>query len=161
MSAELPLPQPSRRTVVTAVAWSVPVLAAAIATPLAAASGPAFSTDINGFCTPGTQDVHDRGFTVTITGTLPAGSVISLSTSDVSLTNSMIEVSPNVYTNAQNGPTTVDYTLATGETDTVLTFWIATTALNSSTMTAIALSTPDDAVSTLFGIDGSGNGTCL
>lgn len=143
-----------------AAAWSVPVLAAAVATPLAAASGPALSVSVSPFCTPGTKDVHDRGFTVTVTGTLPTGSVIALSTSDASLTNFSIEVSPNIYTNAQVQPYEVDYTLATNATDTVLTFWIALAAL-STAGTTISLSAPGSSVSTVFGIDSDGNGVCI
>lgn len=41
----------SRRTLVKGAAWSVPVIAAAVATPLAAASGPNFDVAVSASCT--------------------------------------------------------------------------------------------------------------
>ncbi|MCK2026506.1 hypothetical protein [Microbacterium sufflavum] len=70
----------SRRTIVKGAAWSVPVIAAAVATPLAAASG---TTDIgafalNGSC--GTLGVLGPGFTLTAgpSAPIPAGTTIAV-----------------------------------------------------------------------------------
>ncbi|MDQ0726299.1 hypothetical protein [Microbacterium sp. W4I20] len=70
----------SRRTVVKGAAWSVPVIAAAVATPLAAASTVdlgAFA--LNGSC--GTLGLLGPGFTLTAgpTEPLPVGTTITIS----------------------------------------------------------------------------------
>lgn len=75
----------SRRTLVKGAAWSVPVVAAAVATPLAAASGGgnvgAFT--LNGTC--GVLGVIGPGFLLTASGSapLPAGTVITITGSGV------------------------------------------------------------------------------
>lgn len=75
----------TRRTVVKGAAWSVPVIAAAVATPLAAASGTidvgAFA--LNGSC--GTLGVLGPGFTITAgpTTPLPVGTTIVINGSGV------------------------------------------------------------------------------
>ncbi|MGV2902599.1 hypothetical protein ACNPM4_13045 [Microbacterium sp. AGC62] len=75
----------SRRTIVKGAAWSVPVIAAAVATPLAAASGDvevgAFSVD--GDC--GTLGLLFPGFEITAGPSvpLPAGTVINITATGV------------------------------------------------------------------------------
>lgn len=74
----------SRRTIVKGAAWSVPVIAAAVATPLAAASTVdvgAFSLD--GSC--GTLGVLGPGFTIQAgpTAPLPAGTTITITGSGI------------------------------------------------------------------------------
>jgi len=70
----------SRRTIVKGAAWSVPVIAAAVATPLAAASGDievgAFA--LNGTC--GVLGVVGPGFTLTAgpTTPLPVGTTVTV-----------------------------------------------------------------------------------
>jgi len=69
----------SRRTVVKGAAWSVPVIAAAVATPLAAASGGdigAFALD--GSC--GVLGVLGPGFTLEASATepIPAGTTVTI-----------------------------------------------------------------------------------
>ncbi|MCK2035923.1 hypothetical protein KZC51_07220 [Microbacterium sp. SSW1-49] len=74
----------SRRTVVKGAAWSVPVIAAAVATPLAAAS----VADVGAFTTAGTcgvLGVLGPGFTLTASATapLPIGTTITITGSGV------------------------------------------------------------------------------
>ncbi|MFJ2550872.1 hypothetical protein [Microbacterium sp. NPDC087591] len=74
----------SRRTVVKGAAWSVPVIAAAVATPLAAAS----TADVGAFTTAGTcgiLGVLGPGFTLTASATapLPVGTTITITGSGV------------------------------------------------------------------------------
>lgn len=69
----------SRRTVVKGAAWSVPVIAAAVATPLAAAS----VVDVGAFTTSGTcgvLGVLGPGFTLTASATapLPIGTTVTI-----------------------------------------------------------------------------------
>lgn len=69
----------SRRTVVKGAAWSVPVIAAAVATPLAAAS----DVDLGAFTTAGTcgvLGVIGPGFTLTASATapLPIGTTVTI-----------------------------------------------------------------------------------
>lgn len=69
----------SRRTVVKGAAWSVPVIAAAVATPLAAAS----VVDVGAFTTSGTCGVLGLigpGFTLTASATapLPIGTTVTI-----------------------------------------------------------------------------------
>ncbi|GAA2239570.1 hypothetical protein N1031_17115 [Herbiconiux moechotypicola] len=74
-----------RRTVMKGAAWSLPVIALAVATPSAAASGPvevgAFS--LNGTC--GVLGVLGPGFTLTASGTapLPIGTTVTINGSGV------------------------------------------------------------------------------
>lgn len=108
----------SRRTVVKGAAWSVPVIAAAVATPLASASVAPFNATVTAFCdndydisvlqgivgsglvgvvqgalgvlglTPGAT----RGFTVTATtGTIPAGTQYLLTDPNALLTLSGLQ----------------------------------------------------------------------
>ena len=75
----------SRRTVVKGAAWSVPVIAAAVATPLAAASG---TVDVGAFALNGTcgvLGVLGPGFTITAgpTTPLPVGTTITITGSGV------------------------------------------------------------------------------
>lgn len=74
----------SRRTVVKGAAWSVPVIAAAVATPLAAAS----NVEVGAFTTSGTcgiLGVIGPGFTLTASATapLPVGTTITITGSGV------------------------------------------------------------------------------
>lgn len=74
----------SRRTVVKGAAWSVPVIAAAVATPLAAAS----NVEVGAFTTAGTcgvLGVLGPGFTLTASATapLPVGTTIAVTGSGV------------------------------------------------------------------------------
>lgn len=74
----------SRRTVVKGAAWSVPVIAAAVATPLAAAS----VTDVGAFSVDGdcgTLGLLFPGFEITAgpSAPLPAGTVITITATGV------------------------------------------------------------------------------
>lgn len=74
----------SRRTVVKGAAWSVPVIAAAVATPLAAAS----AVDVGAFTTAGSCGVAGLigpGFTLTASATapLPVGTAVTIMGSGV------------------------------------------------------------------------------
>lgn len=76
----------SRRTIVKGAAWSVPVIAAAVATPLAAAS--TGDVELGAFTTAGTcgvLGVLGPGFTLTASGTapLPVGTTITITGSGV------------------------------------------------------------------------------
>ncbi|GGM42708.1 hypothetical protein [Microbacterium saperdae] len=76
----------SRRTVVKGAAWSVPVIAAAVATPLAAASGG--DVEVGAFTTAGTcgvLGVIGPGFTLTASATapLPVGTSVIITGSGV------------------------------------------------------------------------------
>ncbi|MDQ0642371.1 hypothetical protein [Microbacterium murale] len=79
MHDDLPLSGPSRRTVVKGAAWSVPIVAAAVATPLAAASvvdAGAFA--LRGSC--GVLGLLGPGFTLQAgpTTPLPVGTTITI-----------------------------------------------------------------------------------
>lgn len=76
----------SRRTVVKGAAWSVPVIAAAVATPLAAASGD--DIEVGAFNLAGTCGVVGLlgpGFTLTAgpTAPLPVGTTVTITGSGV------------------------------------------------------------------------------
>lgn len=88
----------SRRAVTTAAAWSLPVLAVAIATPAAAASVAALNVAITGVCSTASSGPESRGFLVTVSGaTLPAGATFFLSAGNSILTAAGI-VEPAVTT---------------------------------------------------------------
>lgn len=84
MTEEVTTPGLSRRTVVKGAAWSVPVIAAAVATPLAAAS----LADVGAFAlagTCGTLGLLGPGFTLTADATtpLPVGTTVTVTGSGV------------------------------------------------------------------------------
>lgn len=72
----------SRRTVMKGAAWSVPVIAAAVATPMAAASGDAGAFQLNGTC--GVLGVLGPGFTLAAGAVaLPVGTIINITGSGI------------------------------------------------------------------------------
>jgi len=85
MNKDLNLSSPAtRRTVVKGAAWSVPVIAAAIAAPAASASTIELGAlNLSGTC--GVLGVIGPGFTLTASATapIPAGTVITISGSGV------------------------------------------------------------------------------
>lgn len=88
----------SRRTIMKGAAWSVPVIAAAVATPMAAASGDAGDFQLNGTC--GVLGVLGPGFTLTAGAVaLPAGTTINITGSGIanigvfSITGGLADVS--------------------------------------------------------------------
>jgi hypothetical protein len=70
----------SRRTVIKGAAWSVPVIAAAVATPLAAASGDIGAFSVDGDCGVLGLGLLATGIDVTASPTapIPAGTTITL-----------------------------------------------------------------------------------
>ncbi len=72
----------SRRTIVKGAAWSVPVIAAAVATPLAAASGDAGDFQLDGTC--GALGLLGVGFDLTAGAVdLPTGTTVTVTTSGI------------------------------------------------------------------------------
>lgn len=72
----------SRRTIMKGAAWSVPVIAAAVATPMAAASGDAGDFQVNGSC--GGLGLLGVGFDITAGAVpLPTGTTITISTTGI------------------------------------------------------------------------------
>ena len=129
----------SRRTVAKAAAWSVPALAVAVAAPLAAASVTPLLVVVSRLCVPGGNDYHSRGFTVTVTGTLPPASTFTLTSAATALDSSTEEVSPAIYTFAQNGSNSVILTTLAQATNTVLTIWLNPAALLTGSTSAFTL----------------------
>jgi hypothetical protein len=126
----------SRRTIVKGAAWSVPVIAAAVATPLAAASGDvevgAFSVD--GTCGTLGLGLLATGVTITAgaTAPLPVGTVITLTGSGlanvgvVSVTGGLASVSvvsPTTRTVTLTAPLAAGTTLTLSTTINVSVAW--------------------------------------
>lgn len=129
----------SRRTVAKAAAWSVPALAVAVATPLAAASVTPLLVVVTRLCVPGGNDYQSRGFTVTVTGTLPPASTFTLTSAATALDSSTEEVSPAIYTFSQNGANSVILTTIGQTTNSVLTIWLNPPALLTGTTSTFTL----------------------
>ena len=73
----------SRRTLIEGAAWSLPVIAVAVASPAASASGDIGAYSLNGTC--GVLGVLGPGFTLTASATapIPAGTTIAITGSGV------------------------------------------------------------------------------
>lgn len=105
-----------RRTVIKGAAWSVPVIAAAVATPLAAASGPKEATSFGtaGATVPGGSNAYYAAYGVDDNGDdakIPAGTTIQFT---VSPANSVGTVTIAAATNGSatiSGPVNGVYTI--------------------------------------------------
>lgn len=87
----------TRRSVAKAAAWSLPILAAAVATPGAAATTFAFDVSVASICTNGATGPTSRGFSISITGTLPAGSSFYLESTFPGIKESRFSLPPGTF----------------------------------------------------------------
>ncbi|MCH6469383.1 hypothetical protein [Sinomonas terrae] len=97
MESEAP-PEVERRQVVKSAAWAAPVIAAAVAAPMAAASQAFWDVGITGRCSTGLLGILGQSrldFTITaVQGTVPAGTSFTLTSSSL-LDVSALAASPN------------------------------------------------------------------